>query len=416
MEEYESSKYNSDDPVAMDAADFRSQVGEVIEAPAVAEDGEEPEITFSLSNQQRFNQLIQNLKVIGRAEPGDKQLLIAGLRGMGQKVGVVGEGINDVDAFRIADVSFAVGEGASYARNNASMVLTTNDFDSCMRAVMWGRNIIQNVQRFLQFQVTCNIAVMVVVIVSYATMTDSCLNAVQLIYINLIMDILGALALASTRPSTEIAKFRAGEQNLLTPSMYRQIFGVSAFMIAIMMVMMYCGKSIFEIPYPASTNTTDKTIEGENKMEHMTLVWNCFIFLQWFNLINCRDISPTKMHGFSALHRNLLSIFVLLVIFGVQFLACFTFLGRPIFETQTVTAREFAVCVVAGASVLIANALLKAIPERWISKMPTLDEKKAIGGNSKMMAAYNKQAHAKAYTKKTGPAYEEVGDDDGYQE
>lgn len=120
-------------------------------------------------------------------------------------VAVVGEGLNDIKAFKAANVSFCVADGASYARNNASMVLKTNDFDSCMRAVMWGRNIFMNVQRFLQFQITCSLACMFVVIFSYATKTESCLNAIQLIYINLIMDIFGALALAATRPSTDIA-------------------------------------------------------------------------------------------------------------------------------------------------------------------------------------------------------------------
>ncbi|MCP4668432.1 MAG: HAD hydrolase family protein [Deltaproteobacteria bacterium] len=134
-----------------------------------------------------------------------------------RRVGVVGEGINDVEAFRAADVSFAVAEGTSYARNNASMILQTNDFDSCMRAVMWGRNIYMNVQRFLQFQITCCLTVLIVVIVSFITMTESVLNPVQLIWINLIMDILGALALASTRPTTDIAKYQAGQGNIMTP-------------------------------------------------------------------------------------------------------------------------------------------------------------------------------------------------------
>ena len=120
-----------------------------------------------------------------------------------------------------ANVSFAVQDGSSLARNNASMVLQTNDFDSCMRAVMWGRNIYMNVQRFLQFQITANLSVLIVVIVSYITMTESCLNPVQLIYINLIMDIFGALALAATRPETDLAQFQAGQGNIMSPYMYR---------------------------------------------------------------------------------------------------------------------------------------------------------------------------------------------------
>jgi Ca2+-transporting ATPase len=136
------------------------------------------------------------------------------------------------------------------------MVLQTNEFDSCMRAVMWGRNIYLNVQRFIQFQMTCNFSVLIVVLVSYCTMTESCLNAVQLIYINLIMDVLGALALASTRPSTDVAKYAAGQEKLLTPFMYRQIFGTVIFQTVIMMVVMYAGRGIFGYtPYDSSTQT-----------------------------------------------------------------------------------------------------------------------------------------------------------------
>lgn len=164
-----------------------------------------------------------------------------------RRVAVVGEGINDIDAFMAANVSFAVQDGSSLARNNASMVLQTNDFDSCMRAVMWGRNIYMNVQRFLQFQITANLSVLIVVIVSYVTLTQSALNPVQLIYINLIMDIFGALALAATRPMTDLAQFQAGQGNIMTPLMYRQIIGVTLYMIAIMMVVMYSGKNMFDL-------------------------------------------------------------------------------------------------------------------------------------------------------------------------
>jgi len=179
----------------------------------------------------------------------------------GRKVAVVGQGINDIEAFKAAQVSFAMGDGASFARNQASMVLQTNEFDSCMRAVMWGRNIYLNVQRFIQFQMTCNFAVLIVVLVSYCTMTESCLNAVQLIYINLIMDVLGALALASTRPSTDVAKYAAGQEKLMTPFMYRQIFGTVIFQTVIMMVVMFAGKNVFDFKYSYDAST--QTIEDD---------------------------------------------------------------------------------------------------------------------------------------------------------
>ena len=146
--------------------------------------------------------------MIGRANPETKRRLIAGLKGMNEneedaskhrRVAVVGEGINDVKAFRTADVSFALQSGTSIARNNASMILRTDDFDSAMKAVMWGRNIFMNIQRFLQFQITCNLAVLVTIVVGTIWMTESPLSATQLIWINLIMDTLAAMALADRK-------------------------------------------------------------------------------------------------------------------------------------------------------------------------------------------------------------------------
>jgi len=208
-EEYQSTLSGNDKTVAMEASEFRELVGEVIKTEDAVEDGMEQTYSYQLSesNQNNFNNVVDSLKVIGRAEPEDKLRLVVALKNVqndddvkDRKVGIVGEGINDLDAFKAADVSFAVQSGTSVARNNASMILRTNDFDSCLQAVKWGRNIYMNVRRFLQFQITCNFALIIVMIVSYCTLTEGALNATQLIYINLIMDVLGALALASTRP------------------------------------------------------------------------------------------------------------------------------------------------------------------------------------------------------------------------
>ena len=122
------------------------------------------------------------------------------------------------------------------------------------------------------------------------------------------------------------------------------------------------------------------------------------------------------MHGFAGLHRNFLTWLVLLIIVGTQWVSCFTFLGRPIFEARLEDGREFYITVVCGASVLLANALFKAIPARWIAKMPTLDEDKAVGSDSKMMSMYQKGASAKAFNKKPAQQAVEVEDDDEYQQ
>jgi len=118
-----------------------------------------------------------------------------------------------------------------------------------------------NVRRFIQFQVTCNLTAIIVVFVSYITMTESILNATQLIYINLIMDVLGAIGLASTRPSKGKTTYNAGD-NVMTGVMYRQILGGALYMTFIMMVVMFAGQSIFKYPYFSSTQTIDDDLWG----------------------------------------------------------------------------------------------------------------------------------------------------------
>lgn len=99
--------------------------------------------------------------------------------------------------------------------------------------------------------------------------------------------------------------------------MYRQIFGVALYMIAIMMIIMYCGKSIIGYHYTNATQAIEDTPQGHDKMKHFTLIFNTFIFLQFFNLINCRDVSAAKMHGFANLHTNFMTWLVLLIIVAV---------------------------------------------------------------------------------------------------
>ena len=140
--------------------------------------------------------------------------------------------------------------------------------------------------------------------------------------------------------------------------------------------------------------------------------------MQVFNLINCRDVGPTKMHGFSGLFRNKLTWMILLIIIGVQIAACLTFLGVPVFESRVAEGRHFAITVVSASSMLLGNAILKFIPNRWIDKIPTVDENKSIGGNTKLMAAYSQQANAKAYVRPQQAAQQidSQDDEDSYKQ
>lgn len=124
----------------MHAKEFREAVGPIRQTT-----DEEGNINYSVTDQQAFDQIMDTLKVLARAVPEDKQLVVAGLRGQGKKVAVVGEGVSDVASFDAANASFAMGSGTSFARNRASMILTNDNFESLMRGIMWGRNVYQNI-------------------------------------------------------------------------------------------------------------------------------------------------------------------------------------------------------------------------------------------------------------------------------
>lgn len=259
---------------------------------------------------------MDTLVVVGRADPIDKQMICAGLQAMQKKVAVIGEGLNDIKAFEIADVSFAMGSGTSITRNKASMVLLDNNFDSCVKAILRGRNIYANIKRFLQFQITVNFSCLFVIMFGMIYLTESPFNAVQLIWINLIMDVLGALALATAAPLPSVIHQPAitHDTPILQKVIWRQVYGVTLWNVIVMVLVMYFGRSMFSLPYQSS----DQVADTPNKQQHFTIIFNTFVFLQFFNQINCRVVGPADFNVFASFFSNWIFILVLAVIYFVQ--------------------------------------------------------------------------------------------------
>lgn len=187
---------------------------------------------------------------MGRAIPQDKLILTIGLKELGKTVACTGEGINDVDALSSADVGFAMGSGVSVAKDAADMILTTDNFESCMMAVIWGRNIYQNVRKFIQFQVTCNLTALVVTFVGALIDGKPPISVVQLLWLNLVMDTFAAIALGSERPHPSIIRSPPIKENeqILTPTMWRQIYGMSAYIIFVMVILFFFVDNMWDIP------------------------------------------------------------------------------------------------------------------------------------------------------------------------
>lgn len=181
--------------VCMTGEEFRQEVGGVHKV--TDKDGKEKE---EVVNKLNFKHIANRLRVMARATPEDKHALVVGLRDLGCVVAVTGEGINDVKALRASNIGLAMGSGCEMAKEASDLILMDDNFGSTMNAVMWGRNIFNNIRKFLVFQVTVNISCLAIIVVGAIIFGESPFSVIQLLWINMIMDTLAALALATEPP------------------------------------------------------------------------------------------------------------------------------------------------------------------------------------------------------------------------
>ena len=353
-----------------------------------------------LERPQDFKLVIRHLKVVGRAVPYDKHVLATGLKEIGRTVAVTGEGINDVDALASADVGFAMGSGVSVAKDVADMILTDDNFEATMNAAMWGRNIYANVRKFTQFQLTVNFTTLILVFVGAVLKGTPTLNIVQLLWVNLIMDTFAAVALGSEKPHPSIIKNAPFKENepIITVTMWRQIYGMTAYITAVMIVLFFFVDDMWGLTL---VNSDPFFIDGvpSDKCVHYTLLFNTFVFMHLFNEINCRKIGATQFNVFHNILPNWQFMLVVGSLFAMQIVI--VQYGGVLTGCAPLTADKHAFCVMIGASVLLVSAILKLTPASWTEKMPlAVDENKPIDENDPILKMYNKQANAKVTVQK----------------
>lgn len=334
---------------------------------------------------------------------------------MGRKVAVTGDGINDVAAIRQADVGLAMGSGCDAAKEVADVILTGDDFAATLRAVLWGRNIYENVRRFLQFQVTVNISALLTVALGCVFLAESPLSAVQLLWINVIMDTLAAFALATEPP---LATVLAGPPvknpkdpddipMILHPVMWRQIIGMSIWNTLVMLFLILFGALFAGLDYSITDSPKDNTEGGKAKRRHLTYVFNTFVFLQLSNEVNCRKVGRRDFNVWEGmLPRNLLSreawrqcnLYFILVVVGTFLVqVVITQYASGLTRTTPLTRTEWGACIVVGATPLLVAVLLKLAPEAWTERVRLdrlVDEGKDVSGNA-VLAGYEKASQQK---------------------
>ena len=251
-------------------------------------------------------EIVPSLQVLARSSPEDKKILVETLKRLGHIVGVTGDGTNDGPALKTANVGFSMGiAGTEVAKEASDIILMDDNFASIVKAIIWGRCINDAVRKFLQFQISTNVTAVVVTFVSTiaSTSEQSVLSAVQLLWINIIMDTFAALALA-TDPASESLLDRKPDDKaapLFSTDMYKMILFQSAYQVAFTLIFHFLGLQILGF----SNSEHNQTVV-------QTLVFNSFVFAQIFNSINCRRLDR-KMNVLEGVTKNYYFIAITLI-------------------------------------------------------------------------------------------------------
>ena len=299
----------------------------------------------ALSDEEAYDR-VEDIRVMSRARPTDKQRLVQLLQKHGEVVAVTGDGTNDAPALNHAHVGLSLGSGTSVAKQASDITLLDDSFHSIANAVMWGRSLYKNIQRFLFFQLVVNVSALLLVLGGSIIGTEMPLTVTQILWVNLIMDTFAAMALASLPPSREVMKDKPRKPSdfIISKSMGRGILGIGFVFFAIMFVfLIWCERhgagSIIDV-------------------HELTLFFTTFVMLQFWNLFNAKCLGSTHSAFHNLRHDGGL-LLVLLLIFVGQWLIV-TFGGR-MFRTQPLSAEEWLIITAATSVVLIAGELWRAI-------------------------------------------------------
>ena len=270
---------------------------------------------FAALSDEELQERILDLKIISRARPMDKKRLVETLQKKNQVVAVTGDGTNDAPALRAAHVGLSMGDGTSVAKEASDITIIDNSFSSIGKAVMWGRSLYQNIQRFLLFQLTVNVTACFLVLIGAFMGTESPLTVTQMLWINLIMDTFAAMALASLPPSESVMKDKPRDRNafILNKPMLREIIGVGGFFFLMLLGMLYIFQHT-EVNQLTDLLHLQLGAKGHVSTYELTLLFTTFVMTHFFYLFNARAFET----GRSALHfkgcNGLLTIVAIILV------------------------------------------------------------------------------------------------------
>eukprot|EP00697_Spironema_sp_BW2_P018022 gnl/Spiro4/9881_TR5238_c0_g1_i1.p1 gnl/Spiro4/9881_TR5238_c0_g1~~gnl/Spiro4/9881_TR5238_c0_g1_i1.p1 ORF type:complete len:1463 (+),score=469.28 gnl/Spiro4/9881_TR5238_c0_g1_i1:70-4458(+) len=244
---------------------------------------------------KELDDMFLNLKVLARSTPQNKFDFVSTLQDMDEVVAVTGDGTNDALALKQADVGFAMGlAGTKVAREASDVVLLDDNFASIVNAIMWGRNTFDSIRKFLMFQLTINIVGCLLALIGSASNGTSPLTTVQLLWLNLIMDTLGALALATDSPTRELLNREphGKDDGLITNQMWLIIIGQSVYQLFVLLFLLYWGaENLITLQCNSAAVSRGSCSSDQKASEIGTIVFTSFVLCQVFNFVNCRILS-----------------------------------------------------------------------------------------------------------------------------
>ena len=252
--------------------------------------------------------------------------------------------------------------GTDVAKGACDIILTDDNFASIVKAVMWGRNVYDSISKFLQFQLTVNIVAVFLVLISAFTIGDSPLRAIQLLWVNLIMDTFASLALATESPTSELLKRKpyGRKKSLISKQMWLFLGGHSLYQFTVLLVILYVGPTLFNID-----DGSGRELRAPPS-QHFTIIFNTFVLFQIFNEVNAR-----KIHGernvFNGIWRNWIFLVIMLGQVTVQIII--VQFGDVVFSTKGLSLDLWLWCIFLGSTELLVGQLLTLIP---VSKLPDL--------------------------------------------
>jgi Ca2+-transporting ATPase len=302
--------------------------------------------------------VIPKLCVLARSSPEDKRRLVKRLKELGETVAVTGDGTNDAPALKTADVGFSMGiAGTEVAKEASAIILMDDNFASIVKALLWGRAVNDAVKKFLQFQITVNITAVITTFVTAVSSSkeESVLTAVQLLWVNLIMDTFAALALATDPPTRGLLDRKPDPKSapLITLRMWKMIIGQAIYQLVVTFILYYGGARILSY----------ETQDERDKMP--TLVFNTFVWMQIFNALNNRRLD-NRFNIFEGITHNVFFVIIFLIMIGGQ--TMIVFVGGAAFKVQPINGAQWGYSIVLGALSLPVGAIIRMIPDELVRR------------------------------------------------